>query len=107
MEETSHSCEMRGGILKVFCVPGGPNKKLCTNSGDTPALACIVFRKISVCCLAIMNDSSTYEGNGFVLFKDIDLTSTLKRPLQEYGCARHILTRAILTRALEQFTRFR
>jgi hypothetical protein len=36
------------------------------------ALACIVFRKI---CL--------YEGNGFVLFEDIGLTSTLKRILQD------------------------
>jgi hypothetical protein len=78
---------------KVFCVAGGPNKKSCTNSGDTPGIiACIVFRKI---CL--------YEGNGFVLLEDIGLTSTMKRILQEYGCARHILTRAA---PLEQFTRF-
>ena len=64
----------------MFCVAGGPNKKSCTNSGDTPGIiACIVFRKI---CL--------YEGNGFVLFEDIGLTSTMKRILQEYGCARHI-----------------
>ena len=90
MEETSHSCANKG--KKVFCVAGGPNKKSCTNSGDTPGIiACIVFR----ICL--------YEGNGFVLFEDIGLTSTMKRILQEYGCARHILTRAA---PLEQFTRF-
>jgi hypothetical protein len=46
------------------------------------ALACIVFGKI---CL--------YEGNGFVLFEDVGLTSTLKSIIQEYGCARHIMTR--------------
>ena len=66
----------------MFCVAGGPNKKSCTNSGDTPGIiACIVFRKI---CL--------YEGNGFVLFEDIGLTSTMKRILQVYGlwlCSAH------------------
>jgi hypothetical protein len=37
------------------------------------ALACIVFGKI---CL--------YEGNGFVLFEDVGLISTLKSILQEH-----------------------
>ena len=45
MEETSHSCANEGKKRKskVFCVAGGPNKKSCTNSGDTPGISMHCF----------------------------------------------------------------
>ena len=41
MEETSHSCanEPKKRRSKTFCVAGGPNKKSCTNNGDTPGVS--------------------------------------------------------------------
>ena len=45
MEETSHSCanEAKNRRSKTFSVAGGPNKKSCTNNGDTPGISMHVF----------------------------------------------------------------
>ena len=67
----------------MFCVAGGPNKKSCTNSGDTPV--------ISMHCFPT---DPSLRNNGYGLFEDIDMISTPQNIRQEYGCVQRILMRA-------------